>query len=261
MITHTQEIVIFASNEDAQKVFEQLPQAKIIGNQVYCSDKRALQLAITTAGVTGYTSNQAGKQYYLSNLQNYEGDKPSIYVACLSAYNSGYLHGLWIDATKQADEIQDDINFMLSHSPVVHLEACEEWAIHDFEGFDSFNLREYEDLETVSAIAKGVYDHGEAFAAYIACEFPCMSEIKDWDEVVEKFQACYLGHFESEKDFVLKSEEVEQIYDFTGLQKAYPFWSNHIDWEGLAVDLFCSDYYSVKAKDKGYGVYVFKNVY
>lgn len=24
--------------------------------------------------------------------------KPSIYVACLAAYNNGYLHGMWLDA-------------------------------------------------------------------------------------------------------------------------------------------------------------------
>lgn len=27
-----------------------------------------------------------------------ENTKPRIYAACLAAYNSGYLHGAWIDA-------------------------------------------------------------------------------------------------------------------------------------------------------------------
>ena len=30
---------------------------------------------------------------------------PSIYVACLAAYNNGHLHGKWIDVDGDADEI------------------------------------------------------------------------------------------------------------------------------------------------------------
>lgn len=252
--------VTFQSEKDAQKVAEQLPDAKLVGTQVYYTDKRALELAITTAGVSGFAyARNHGQQLYPRHEREYEGERPHIYVACLSAYNSGHLHGLWIDATQEADTIQDDINWMLSYSPMAYQEPCEEWSIHDFEGFGSFSLREWEDLETVSAIAQAINEHGEAFAAYIACESPRMSEIKDWEEMAEKFQAAYLGHFDSEKDFALNSEEIEELYDFKGLQKAYPFWSGHVDWESVAVDLFCGEYYSVKAADKGYGVYVFRN--
>jgi antirestriction protein len=52
-----------------------------------------------------------------------------IYVACLAAYNSGYLHGVWIDATADIDDIQDQINSMLESSPI---EDAEEYAIHEF---------------------------------------------------------------------------------------------------------------------------------
>ena len=34
---------------------------------------------------------------------------PRIYVACLAAYNSGQLHGAWIDADQSADAIHDEI--------------------------------------------------------------------------------------------------------------------------------------------------------
>lgn len=40
-----------------------------------------------------------------------------IYVACLAAYNNGKLHGAWIDATDDIDDIQDQINEMLESSP------------------------------------------------------------------------------------------------------------------------------------------------
>lgn len=39
-----------------------------------------------------------------------------IYVADLAAYNSGKLHGVWIDATIELDEIQGCIQAMLKES-------------------------------------------------------------------------------------------------------------------------------------------------
>ncbi|HBJ92860.1 MAG TPA: antirestriction protein ArdA, partial [Hyphomonadaceae bacterium] len=33
-----------------------------------------------------------------------------IYIACLAAYNNGYLHGAWIDTTLGEKAIWDQIN-------------------------------------------------------------------------------------------------------------------------------------------------------
>jgi len=51
-----------------------------------------------------------------------------IYVASLSDYNAGRLHGAWIDATQDADEIEAEVQEMLAASPEP---IAEEWAIHD----------------------------------------------------------------------------------------------------------------------------------
>lgn len=53
-------------------------------------------------------------------------DRPRIYVACLAAYNSGCLHGRWIDATTP-EEIWEQVRAMLADSPEPD---AEEWAIH-----------------------------------------------------------------------------------------------------------------------------------
>ena len=44
-------------------------------------------------------------------------DTPSIYVACLAAYNNGKLHGAWIDATQELDTILEAVQAMLAASP------------------------------------------------------------------------------------------------------------------------------------------------
>lgn len=80
-----------------------------------------------------------------------------IYVACLSAYNNGYLHGAWIDACQDAEQIREEITEMLSRSP---MSDAEEWAIHDYEGFGNFRLSESHDLERVSECAQAIEEHG-----------------------------------------------------------------------------------------------------
>ena len=65
-----------------------------------------------------------------------------IYVADLAAYNSGKLHGVWIDATLDPGAIQEQINKMLAVSPEGF---AEEYAIHDYEGFHGYSLGEYDE--------------------------------------------------------------------------------------------------------------------
>jgi len=64
-------------------------------------------------------------------------DDIRIYVADLAAYNNGKLHGVWINALDEVDEIQDQVNAMLKDSPEGD---AEEWAIHDYEGFEQVQL-------------------------------------------------------------------------------------------------------------------------
>ena len=41
-----------------------------------------------------------------------------IYVACLAAYNNGILHGKWIPASTDTDEIWAEVSAMLKASPI-----------------------------------------------------------------------------------------------------------------------------------------------
>lgn len=79
-----------------------------------------------------------------------------IYVADLAAYNNGKLHGVWINATDDLDDIWNQVNQMLAESPEGF---AEEYAIHDYEGFEGYALSEYEGLETVQKIACFIEEH------------------------------------------------------------------------------------------------------
>ena len=75
----------------------------------------------------GTTMNKATTSAVCTTEVGQATTNPRIYVACLAAYNSGYLHGAWIDADQPADDIQSAVGEMLAASPIPR---AEEWAIH-----------------------------------------------------------------------------------------------------------------------------------
>ena len=63
-------------------------------------------------------------------------DTYQIYIASLSDYNAGILHGEWIELEGlSVDDIRERINEILASSPTAkkYGEPSEEHAIHDFE--------------------------------------------------------------------------------------------------------------------------------
>lgn len=162
----------------------------------------------------------------MSNLE------PKIYVACLAAYNHGYLHGIWIDADQDEDEIMEEIQAMLKESPVKHLEYCEEWAIHDFEDFGEIQISEYEDIETISKLGQAIAENGEAIAAYYS-----------YYGTLENFEDYYHGEYNSEEDFVY--DWFEQTGQLEAIEKA-GLDSFYIDFKQLAHDWFIDSFLSIE---------------
>ncbi len=87
-----------------------------------------------------------------------QSDGPRIYVACLAAYNNGHLHGQWIDANQDTDDMHSEISAMLATSPIPN---AEEFAIHDYDGFEGAYIGEYTSIETVVKLAEFIAEHGE----------------------------------------------------------------------------------------------------
>jgi antirestriction protein len=130
--------------------------------------------------------------------------EPRIYVACLAAYNNGLLHGEWIDADQSADELHEAVARMLAASPQP---GAEEWAIHDYEGFGSLRLGEYESLERVATIAAGIAEHGDAFSAWLSYD-----ESQDVTDM-QSFEDAYRGEWDSLRAYAEDYAESTGMYD------------------------------------------------
>ncbi|HWJ98262.1 MAG TPA: antirestriction protein ArdA [Acidimicrobiales bacterium] len=124
-------------------------------------------------------------------------DGPRVYVASLSDYNAGVLHGAWLNADQPVEDLEDGINTMLAASPTTRRygDRAEEWAIHDHEGFGpDIALGEYESLERVSRLARGLIEHGDAFGAWISIQ-------DDQDQTSEDFTDHFAGEHASLTDW------------------------------------------------------------
>ncbi|MGP8150987.1 MAG: antirestriction protein ArdA [Acidimicrobiales bacterium] len=117
---------------------------------------------------------------------------PKVWIASLSDYNAGRLHGAWVEADQEPEGIWSAINEVLRTSQVP---GAEEWAIFDYEGFGVLMLSEHETVESISRLGRGIGEHGEAFSVY-AHFFG-----RD-DEALDQFEDCYIGKRESAAAYV-----------------------------------------------------------
>lgn len=142
-----------------------------------------------------------------------------IYVADLAAYNAGCLHGVWIDATLDIEDIQGQVNEMLAESPV---EDAEEYAIHDYEGFEGYSLGEYAGIESAHEIACFIEEYPD-FGGVLLGYFSDLAEAR------KAAEDCYCGCYTSLADYAQElTEETTTIPESL---------SCYIDYESMARDM------------------------
>ena len=166
-----------------------------------------------------------------------------IYVADLAAYNNGYLHGVWIDATLELDEMQEQVSQMLKATPLD--EEAEEYAIHDYEGFGAYKVSEYEGLESVHEVACFLEEHGEV-AGDVLAHFS--DNLEDARKALEEnYNGCYNSLADYAEELTTETSEVPEHIAFyidyekmgrdmelggdvftveTGYQEVHVFWSH-----------------------------------
>jgi antirestriction protein len=144
------------------------------------------------------------------------------------------LHGKWIDCNGDSDDIIENIKAMLSISPMAKIQACQEWAIHGYEGFEGITIGEYESIDRIVKIVLKLKEHGEAFAAYLD-----LWSLEDMDKFESSYQGCYKG----------EEEFAEQYYEDSGLIKIIEdagLLAMYIDFEAVARDMFINSYIGIR---------------
>jgi antirestriction protein len=195
-----------------------------------------------------------------------------IYIACLASYNNGTMHGEWIDASSDTDEMQEHVDRILRASPYpnvtvtchecdgdgetwvpgsleegtaphkVDCPACkgtgtvpsaEEFAIHDFDGIPS-SLGEYCGLQAVADYVEFFEEfEGDHDADTLAA---IIADAYDMDEARTRLEDHYCGTYSNFRDYADEAAE-EMIACHTADGKAPQALVNYFDYEAFARDL------------------------
>ncbi|MEX5576691.1 antirestriction protein ArdA [Pseudophaeobacter sp. A-200-2] len=148
-------------------------------------------------------------------------ENPAIYVADLAAYNNGILHGVWIDATQDIEDIWQAVREMLKATPLE--EVAEEWAIHDYMNFGSVQISEYQGIESTHELAIFIEEHGELGGAVLE------AFQGDVEQATKALEENYAGEYETLADFARELTE-----DTTEVPESLAFY---IDYEAMGRDM------------------------
>lgn len=160
-------------------------------------------------------------------------DTPKIYAACLSSFNNCIVYGRWINADQSLKQIRNEIQDMLTNSPI---EGAKEYALHDYEGFGRIKLSHDDGLETVINYATFIAEHGDLGTNLIA-------------DLGFKYAKALLenhfhGVFESEVDFAYT------LFNECYCNALPENLSFYFDYAAYTRDLFTNDFISVDVEGK-----------
>jgi len=148
-----------------------------------------------------------------------------IYIACLASYNNRILHGKWIDC-EDYEQIQDEVNKIMKSSP---MDDAEEYAIHDFEGFGSIQINEYDNLEYIAELAEALEDLDEnetTLFEYILDNYA--SNISEAKEKIENV-------------FIFEGTRADYAQEITEECSEIPqHLANYIDYDAMGRDMECN---------------------
>lgn len=189
------------------------------------------------------------------------------YAACLASYNSGVLHGRWIDASSDVDEMQEEISAMLRESkfPNVRVEcpdcegsgkphgsgdgvcetcggsgevpSAEEWAIHDYEDMP-ITLGEYPGIQAIADYMEFV----EAVEDRCGdCDGLAQAMLENWHDVKAATTALdnFLGVYDTFRDYAdeFADELLHDAAEFARQFFDYDAFARYLKMDYTVLDL------------------------
>lgn len=160
---------------------------------------------------------------------------PKIFIESLADYNNGKSIGEWIEVSGDVEDLQAEINRILDKSQY----KAEEWAIHDSENFEPFEISQYEGLESIvrkANILEELDNSGCLEAFEIWWEYQCINLTVDEGDIIENFHEEYRGEYDNEEDYA--HQFMNDCYEIPEHLKYY------IDYEAVWRDLSYDGYWS-----------------
>lgn len=182
------------------------------------------------------------------------------YAACLASYNSGILHGRWIEASSDIDEMQEAVTAMLRSSPcpnvTIKCEECEgngkpwgfgdsvcevckgkgtvpsaeEWAMHDSENLPRY-IGEYSGLKPIAEFMELVEENDDWDADDLAT---IISDLGSVSEAKSALDDKFCGRYDSFKDYA--EEAADEALAAHNIKDNNPLY-NYFDYDAYARDL------------------------
>jgi len=141
-----------------------------------------------------------------------------IYIADLSAYNSGFLHGTWFDVLGGGD-LTETIEKLKKNSPVVD---CEEFLIHDYSTNINGLVEHYGEaspfhfVKEIEEIMETI--EKEKLKAFFVWKFHTSGSIEN----IHNFHESYSGVWESFSEFSENcADEMMACIDGNEIMKSY----------------------------------------
>lgn len=176
-------------------------------------------------------------------------ERPRVWIASLADYNDGRLHGEWVDAAVDGNDLIRAAQRIVDTSPEP---GAEEWAIFDYDNFGTYRVGEYEDLPTVATVARGISKFGPAFA------FWAEESEAHIDDMEVGFEDAFMGFYESRDDFL--DTMLDDLGANEAIEKHVPQWlvaHISIDRDGLIRDVQAAGDIHIEDGPEG-GIYVFR---
>lgn len=172
---------------------------------------------------------------------------PRIWIGSLADYNNGTLTGAWVDAAVEDEVLDNAAKAVIATSETPD---AEEWAIFDYDEFGDWKPDQYELLSSVAQVARGVAEHGAAFAFW--------ADFHGADpDMLASFTDNYQGEWASAADFareLVDEPGIERRVDKTFGDELARYI--HFDADAFARDAWLSGDIYVAHKPGG-GVWIF----
>lgn len=193
---------------------------------------------------------EVGDDGQIESAEKLDPDAPRIWVGSLLDYGNGVLYGDWMGAAREPSDIQQNIDALLAASPTAAEtgDVAEEWGIFDYDNFGPLRIDEYESIDYVAKVARGITEHGLAFGAY--------ADVMQDEDAFAGFEEDYIGHYSGLEEYA------EQMVEELGYEHALDSLPEgirpyvRIDTDQLARDMDYSGEVHVLDADDG-GVWIF----